>query len=77
MTYQEYFDKSLSVYYEHIADGPNAWRLGQSFFNVLRDDLPELAEEIWGGDLDPFYVDGKLDKFLPWIEDRLDKRAES
>ena len=39
-------------------------RKGQTFFNVLREMEPELADRIAGTADDPFYNDGKLPGFL-------------
>jgi len=45
-------------------------RSGQAFFNVLHRDYPELAEEIRGTELDPFYDSGKNDKFIEWLKEK-------
>jgi len=40
-----------------------ALRLGQSFFSLLHDEYPELAEEIVGTKCDMFYEDENLYDF--------------
>jgi hypothetical protein len=46
-------------------------RKGQTFFNVLHEMEPELADRITGTDADPFYDDGKLPDFLLRVADEL------
>lgn len=41
-----------------------AWRYGQTVMNVLAVARPDLADEIWGGELDPFYDDTRLSACL-------------
>lgn len=43
------------------------WRRGQTYFNVLAEERPDLSERIRGSALDPFYDDSRLDSFLPWV----------
>jgi hypothetical protein len=45
------------------------WRLGQAYFNFLAQDYPELAKEIAGTDIDPFYVDDRINDFLKHIQE--------
>lgn len=40
------------------------WRMGQTYFNVLREMRPDIAERIEVTDDDPFYDDGKIGAFL-------------
>jgi hypothetical protein len=47
------------------------WRKGQAYFNALHEVHPELADEIRGGNLDPFYQDKRIDEFLAWVKTRL------
>lgn len=46
------------------------WRLGQTYFNVLHTIAPDLANEIRGTDLDPFYKEGNgyVEEFIEWLE---------
>ena len=37
-------------------------------FNALYALEPELANSIRGGELDPFYDDGRVTKFLDWLD---------
>lgn len=45
-------------------------RRGQAYFNVLHDERPDIAQELVGGPLDPFYDDSKLDAFLAAVAER-------
>jgi len=50
------------------------WRKGQNFFNTLSDEYPELAEEVRGTPLDPFYkFDDELAPFLHWLGKRFEE----
>lgn len=46
-------------------------RKGQTFFNVLHELEPELADRLTGTADDPFYDDGKLPGFLLRVADAL------
>jgi hypothetical protein len=46
-------------------------RKGQTFFNVLREMEPELADGIAGTADDPFYNDGKLPEFVLRVREAL------
>ena len=50
------------------------WRDGQTAFNTLRTLYPELAKEIRGTELDPFYKVDLYD-FYAWLEKRLEQMA--
>lgn len=45
------------------------WRLGQAAFNVLAEVRPDLAEQVRGKRLDPFYAN-KVDdrRFVAFVE---------
>ena len=47
------------------------WRYGQTLFNTLRHLRPDLATEVRGSLLDPFYVTDltALSKFCNWVDD--------
>ena len=45
------------------------WRKGQCYFNVLHRLHSELANEIRGSYIDPFYDDSKIELFLTYISD--------
>lgn len=51
------------------------WRLGQSFFNVLREVRPDLAERVRGTKVDPFYVDDKVTDFLNFVGSRWEENG--
>ncbi len=40
------------------------WRVGQAFFNVLRDTRPDLSGVVRGTLDDPFYDDSRIPRFL-------------
>lgn len=42
----------------------SAWRVGQAYYNVLRDTRPDLAGVVQGTEDDPFYDDRRIPKFL-------------
>lgn len=48
------------------------WRAGQTYFNVLADLRPDLADQVRGTDLDPFY-DTRIAAFMEWLIPTLDK----
>lgn len=46
------------------------WRVGQTYFNVLRDMAPELAERVREENCNPFYVDAHCQAFLEWLSEQ-------
>jgi hypothetical protein len=53
------------------------WRIGQTYFNTLNMEHPELSERVRGIiGLDPFYAevptDPRILAFLEWLEKELD-----
>lgn len=48
----------------------NDERLGQTYFNVLVELRPEIAEEIRGTDLDAFFDNDKLPAMLNYVYKR-------
>ena len=48
---------------EAIKTNPE-WRYGQAVFNVMADELSEKAEKYRGKDIDPYYHDELVDKFI-------------
>jgi hypothetical protein len=46
-------------------------RKGQTFYNVLRELEPELAEQLAGTAEDPYYDDSKLPDFLARVAQTL------
>lgn len=61
-----YFTDVLRATNEHPT-----WRLGQTYFNVLHQKRPDLADKIRGTYLDPFYSNGAIPAFLKWLVDAL------
>jgi hypothetical protein len=44
------------------------WRMGQTYFNVLNDVRPDIAELVRGGKDDPYYDDINIGGFLIFVE---------
>lgn len=51
------------------------WRMGQTYFNVLSQVRPDLAELVRGTELDPFYQDDRVVGFLEFVASRWDDAA--
>lgn len=66
MTFEDY---KLAVEAAHRSNP--GWRLGQAAFNVLRENRPDLSEQIRATKLDPFHstdLTSILPKFYEWAE---------
>jgi hypothetical protein len=50
-----------------VADRTPDWRKGQTYFNVLREARPDLAEKVRGSVLDPFQRDERIEAFLAYV----------
>lgn len=63
----EFFDYQKLVR-EVNKENPN-WRIGQTYFNVLYQLYPDLADEIRGSSIDPFHTNNeeKLYDFFKYI----------
>lgn len=65
--YQFYFD---SILYARMTEQ----RYGQALFNQLAEHRPDLAEQVRGTSIDPFYLCGpwnnpeKWDAFISFVE---------
>jgi hypothetical protein len=46
-------------------------RYGQTVFNVLYSKYSDIVNEYRGSDIDPFYNDGNVDKFMTTIYERI------
>lgn len=55
---------------QHLKNNEESWRLGQTYFNVLYECRPDLANAIRGTSIDPFYVDELMPAFLSFVADR-------
>lgn len=69
----DYTDFVIAGYKRFNAESD--WRLGQSFFNVLREVRPDLAERVRGTKVDPFYVDDKVTDFLNFVGSRWEENG--
>lgn len=58
----ELFRKTMKMSNEH-------WRYGQTLFNALYELDSEMANKIRATEHDPFYDDGKVDKFLDYLDE--------
>jgi len=67
-----YFQQEVK---EQFAKNPN-WRLGQTAFNVLYEQRPDISEQIRATDIDPFYNDSRLPKFFEKVADLWEKRND-
>lgn len=45
----------------------SSWRMGQTYFNVLKEVKPAFAETIRGTFLDPFHNDNRIGDFLSHV----------
>ena len=52
-----------------MAPGNHLLRRGQMLMNLLWDINPALYSEITGTDIDPFYVDQRVDVFLAYVKE--------
>ncbi len=62
---QEYIDYVVSTKEEYI-------RLGQHYFNTLHECKPDIADEIRGSPIDPFYLDENIESFLLYVCKKFD-----
>lgn len=72
MTYEEYVAASEKFY----NGAKDVWRRGQTYFNMLYQVRPELAEEIRTSCLDPFYDDTRIPAFLEAVKSMWDIEEE-
>lgn len=70
-TYEQYLEECFKAQAKY-----NRWRIGQTLFNVLSEQRPDLSIQVQGTDLDPFYLDctrpsvqEKIDMYLRWVKD--------
>jgi hypothetical protein len=60
----------------HALEQHSHWRVGQTYFNVLHQLHPDIADEIRGTKIDPFYRAAVIDdKFLEVVEEALERKA--
>ena len=62
------FTEFIQAVVQHYHANPG-WRVGQAYFNVLATMRPEMAEQIRGGVLDPFYQDSRIPVFLEFVSE--------
>jgi hypothetical protein len=54
MNKDEYWEKVNEVYARYRELGTEGWRFGQTAFNVLHMNFPQIANDIRGTSLDPY-----------------------
>lgn len=70
MDYQAYLEEVFRVQVQHPS-----WRTGQTMFNVLSEQRPDISGKLVGTELDPFYADhapnrrDRINKFLSHVRD--------
>jgi len=68
----KYLEKALKNY---VDNAPHI-RYGQALYNVLYDEYPDLAFEVNGMELDPFFISDASDirviKYLEWLKNKLE-----
>lgn len=52
---------------------PKELRAGQYIFNTLYLVRPDLADKIVATDIDPFYLDSRLNAFWTFLDENWDK----
>jgi len=60
--YNRFIQTVVEVYYANTD-----WRYGQTMFNVLDEEYPELANEIRGTANDPFYNNDRIEACINYI----------
>lgn len=63
MTYTEFLLYAIDYDRQHHKERP-----GQSAFNALWRERPDLADKVGGTELDPFYEDWRLPAFWAFLE---------
>ena len=58
---------AFMVRFSDVTQRNPRWRAGQTAFNMLHDTHPHLANELRGGDCDPFYRDDYLPQFFEYL----------
>lgn len=59
---------TFNAYLAACAETPRSQRHGQWAFNVLYFERPDIARQLNGGPLDPFYSDAVLPEFYRFVE---------
>lgn len=73
MSYERYLEECFKVQAKW-----RSWRPGQTLFNVLSEQRPDLARRVNGTEFDPFYAEThthahvKISKFLAFVREHWD-----
>jgi len=62
MTFELYLERSARRKSLHPSE-----RMGQAYFNQLREDQPEVASDVTNSEIDPFYDDNLIGEFLTYL----------
>lgn len=65
MDFNEWVDKARRAWQDRYA--AVGWRLGQTYFNHLYFNRPDIAERIRSTEADPFYSDKRIGVFLDTV----------
>lgn len=61
-------EPTLQQFYDRLhGEQPRPQRFGQWAFNLLHEMRHDLSEQIRATDLDPFYDNVRMQKFLGWV----------
>lgn len=61
------YNDFLQDVYKMFREMKGHWRIGQCFFNSLRDRRPALAEQLRSHALDPFHKEVLSDELHAWM----------
>ena len=68
MTYEEF----INEIYTKVRSYPKGWRRGQKIFNAIEELYGDVARKVqFQDDIDCFYDDSKIDKFIEKAWDKL------
>lgn len=62
-------NNNLEILYDLVKKRPSYIRKGQSYFNEAYNMNPKLVDQIRGTDIDPFYVDKRVPKFIEFLKE--------
>ena len=77
MGYAESFDRFLADVSEGQRAAAPGLRYGQTFFNLLFAERPDLADELRGSNIAPFPFDKTTPGLLDWVARNWYERVDS
>jgi hypothetical protein len=72
MTYLEFENLVNEQFDQYEKTSPGDWRIGQVYFNLLFDIRPDIAEEMRGSIVDPFFKRRITEVVRSFVTDRWD-----